>query len=1120
MSVGADTVIAMTSFETNLVLDRSQRAVVDAPVDESLVVVGAPGTGKTTTLVELLLHRVSSGATGPDDVLALVPARTQAATLRDRIAARLGGTVSGARARTPQSLAFEIVRESRAERGREAPALLTGADDDALIRDLTEGTDDAAARYDFAAPITNDVLRLGGFRTELRDLKTAMHEFDVTPDELASYAAHRPAWRGAANLVEELETVLDWERDGAYDVPSLLLEAASILHSEPVGQLAVDRVRLVAVDDAQELTEAARRLLVALEERGATIVTFGDPDIATGTFRGGGAERATGWRPSDVAPARRLLLRTVHRHGPVIRQLVAGVTGRIGVRGEGGHRQASSLAGDPEEEAAAPGAHPVTARGIESMIGAEGTVRTALAESAVAEAKLIASQLRRLHLADGVAWNDMAVLVRSGASVPTLARLLARAEVPTSAVRAPDAALDPAVVAIVGIAEAAANPELVTGERIGAFLESPLFGIDGMRIRQLRRALRRREHAAGGERLADELLVDEVRSPLGAVDLDAPESAGADREELSLPARHPAVVALRRLASMLVRARDVAREGAADEVLWAVWEGAGVADRWRRRAIAGGVEGEAADARLDAVVALFDVAKRAVERSPEVSIENFIASWAARDVATDSLARRADRDAVTLATPASVVGREFRAVVVAGVSEGTWPNLRLRDTLLGAQHLIELVTSRADDASIVDRRRDVLDDESRMFAQAVSRAREWLLVTAVESEDGGPSILFRRLDAPRLDAGSRELPSTLRDLTGHLRRRLRERASRGGPVELVSAALGRLAASGVFEADPASWHGIREPSTTRTLVNLTPEGDEWDSIAVSPSQIETFEACGIDWFIGRYGGRDTSPEMSLGTLVHAGAEYQFPTREARQQYLEGRLDEVSAEAPWRAKAMRARLKTMLDGLDQYLGERRAMGATPTATERPFVVEIPIDEGGIRAIAQLRGMIDRIEEHPEAGVRIVDFKTSRTAVTKEEAATHAQLAAYQFAARRATIGLQRPHSEEPPAPPVDQGGIVDIAPDGIEKAALVYVAEGKASERTQDAMTEHDEAQFERRVIRAALGMAGLTQTEEHHEVAIASDAVAAFHAVPEHHCEAEFGGARACRIHIIPEVTE
>ena len=48
-----------------------------------------------------------------------------------------------------------------------------------------------------------------------------------------------------------------------------------------------------------------------------------------------------------------------------------------------------------------------------------------------AEAEHLADLLRRAHLEDGIAWHDMAVLVRSGPdSIPPLRRALAAAGVP------------------------------------------------------------------------------------------------------------------------------------------------------------------------------------------------------------------------------------------------------------------------------------------------------------------------------------------------------------------------------------------------------------------------------------------------------------------------------------------------------------------------------------------------------------------------------------------------------------------------------------------------------------------------------------------------------------------
>src|SRR5206468_639325 len=79
MSGAAPTVCAVHGIPP---LDPDQRAVLGLPDGASAVILGAPGTGRTTTAVALVADRVTSGRLAAEEVLLLAPRRTQASRLR------------------------------------------------------------------------------------------------------------------------------------------------------------------------------------------------------------------------------------------------------------------------------------------------------------------------------------------------------------------------------------------------------------------------------------------------------------------------------------------------------------------------------------------------------------------------------------------------------------------------------------------------------------------------------------------------------------------------------------------------------------------------------------------------------------------------------------------------------------------------------------------------------------------------------------------------------------------------------------------------------------------------------------------------------------------------------
>src|SRR5690606_27809499 len=121
---------------------------------------------------------------------------------------------------------------------------------------------------------------------------------------------------------------------------------------------------------------------------------------------------------------------------------------------------------------------------------------------------------------------------------------------------------------------------------------------------------------------------------------------------------------------------------------------------------------------------------------PDTFLEHVLDS----DIADDLLAPPRADEAVLVATASAVVGLEFRTVVVASLQDGAWPNLRPRGSLLAPQRLVRALEGR--DAASIDERKLVLDDELRMFALAVSRASERVVLAAVDNDDETSSVLF------------------------------------------------------------------------------------------------------------------------------------------------------------------------------------------------------------------------------------------------------------------------------------------------------------------------------------------------------------------------------------------
>ena len=385
-----------------------------------------------------------------------------------------------------------------------------------------------------------------------------------------------------------------------------------------------------------------------------------------------------------------------------------------------------------------------------------------------------------------------------------------------------------------------------------------------------------------------------------------------------------------RLGLLLRKARELlAGGGTAEQALWELWDGTPWPQRLERAAHRGGAAGRNADRDLDAVVALFETAARAEERTGGRGALNFLEELDAQDIAADTLTRRTVRpDAVRLMTAHRAKGLEWRLVVVAGVQEGLWPDLRRRGSLLeadriGRDGLAEPLTPGA-----------LLAEERRLFYVAATRARERLVVTAVKAaaDDGDqPSRFLTELGvAPQDVTGRPRRPLAVAALVAELRATTVDPAATPALREAAAQRLAKLAALHdddhhplVPAAHPDNWWGLHEP--THSTVPLR---DRDRPVVLSGSALDQLaNTCSLQWFLGREVKADApaTAAQGFGNVVHVLADEVASGRTpADLSVLMERLDSVwdalAFDAPWKSrqeKEHRARRPGALPALARH-----------------------------------------------------------------------------------------------------------------------------------------------------------------------------------------------------------
>ena len=923
--------IRSTSLAKNLELKDltpAQLEVVNHRTSQ-LLVLGQAGSGKTSTLIAAIANRIAAGE-DPNKILALTYGRHAASKLRDQIASAnpTAHTVAEPIARTFHSIAFMILNdpinlESSADKKY---VLLSGAEQDAQIRQLLELDAANPAQSNWPQDLI-PALTTKGFAKELREFIGRATERGSSPAELSKFAKKydQKYWPAICQF---------WDR---YQ-NAMALRDATTTHSfnrvdpSEIVVLAVDKLesnqrllekyqKLFQIIYVDEFQESDRAQRKLLQLlSGPELVIFADPDSAVGRFRGADPDNLI----SDLE--------------------------QFGIKKK------------------------IT---LDKRLRPVASQQVALLSSASEEANFIAHQFRSAHLISNMPWSQMAVIVRSpGPQITALQRAFAMNSIPVE-IDAQAASLgdNPAIKPIITVAQIALGQLKITSsnwDEIELLLKSEFAGADAISIRQMRIALSKAQKHNPPKSSTD-LILDH----LTCLTPDLP------WEELT---------SLKRINDLIKEAKKaLSKSSDISDLLWSIWsngknyEGELISRVWQQTALAGGNRGMIADQNLDAVITLFEVARRFSERLPEAKPSLFIDQLLGEKILADTITTTAQRgEVVQVMTVHSAKGLEWELVALAGMQEGSWPNLKQRGSLLGSERLVEIFRHGISNIDQLDAisAAGLMQDEKRLLNVALTRASKQLFVTAITQEDTQPSSYFEKLAPQEIQLQQSQRSITQPALVAALRRIAT--VSDKEDSQFAARALKTLASNGVKVADPKHWVGVKPVSTD--LPVISPQ----EQLRISPSSLESFTECGLKWMLEQSGGRDAdSTAQVLGSAIHVIAAQLKDQPTLTLDELEGKLKGawslIDMNQGWIKDYEYRRAASMLK---KFYGWHVENKNQLIGVEEKFEFKL--------GSAIVSGSIDRVELTNEGKYYIVDLKTGATPISYEDAQQNKQLQSYQLA----------------------------------------------------------------------------------------------------------------------------
>ncbi|MCX6425172.1 MAG: ATP-dependent DNA helicase, partial [Actinobacteria bacterium] len=786
------------------------------------------------------------------------------------IVSQIPKSINGAIVKTIPAFAFGLLRAHAAQNGKKPPTLLSGAEQDFYIRELL-----GPSAISNSAKWPEELLaavKTAAFAREMRDLIMRATERGITTDQLAQLSTREnfPLWLPASKFYLEYTQSRTIDEDYKLDPSELIINAINLIgRDEQLHQELRDKYKVILVDEYQESDPAHRALIKLISAQELTL--FADPDLAVGRFRGadpeGVSRAADSFADSNGNPAKISYLLKNYRSSVELNNLTVSIAKGFRYSRITDHRERVCEVEQSKKSAQSEQVAEVEQDG--KVISVSGEILTARLETAHEEARFIAHHFHSLHLGQGIAYNKMAIILRSpGARTATLRRTLGALGIPVaqdsnSIPLILQSAISPMIlIARIGLAHSdERRHEILNPENIEALLLSPFAGGDPLTLRRMRYTLLKMRDIDTPEKQQNthEILRDLLLTPMA--DFDWNEFAAAKR--------------ISDLIAVAVKAAN--RKAAQSEnVLWEIWDnalsddGRKISQLWQSAAIEGD---SSADSNLDAVLSLFEAAARHADRYPGASASAFIKQIESEVIEADTIATRAARNGVVeILTAHSAKGREWDVVAVAGVEEGRWPNLKARGSLLGSERLAEIArrevaAARSESEHLLGAASALLDDERRLFYNALTRARRYLLLTSTTGGDEQPSQFFAEVEDYLYPTGAPELklPTYLPPALLVAKLRTIAEDSTTNPEDFAAAVtlLKTLDKAGISAANPQRWYGALPLSTDAPLVA------DGEPLKISPSSLETLRKCSLKWVLESHGGRDgDSNAQLLGSAFH------------------------------------------------------------------------------------------------------------------------------------------------------------------------------------------------------------------------------------------------------------